>query len=275
MEADDAGFNGPRLGLITLLSCGDLASRNNARLAQLSAVARAAQSGSISATLFFAAMLRVEKLSKRYGTQPAPLFDDLALSVGSGEVVALLGASGSGKTTLLNLISGIDRPDAGRVEVDESVVHALGEPERTLFRRRQIGFVFQFFNLIPTLTVAENIALPLELIGTSSTEIGGRIDGLLGSIGLGGMDRRYPETLSGGEQQRVAVARALAHRPKLLLADEPTGNLDAATGESVIQLLNGLARDQGASLLIVTHSDAVARVADRVLRLERGTLHAV
>jgi putative ABC transport system ATP-binding protein len=217
-------------------------------------------------------MLQVDRLSKHYGAQQAPLFRELGLTVGSGEVVALLGASGSGKTTLLNLVSGIDSPDTGRVEVNGIAIHDLDEPERTLFRRREIGFVFQFFNLIPTLTVGENIALPLELIGLPPGEITARVAALLAGVGLDGKEHRYPETLSGGEQQRTAVARALAHRPKLLLADEPTGNLDAKTGESVIRLLNGLARDQGASLLIVTHSDAVAQVADRVLRLEAGSL---
>lgn len=218
-------------------------------------------------------MLNVDRLSKRYGKDQPPLFEELGLHVANGEVVALLGASGSGKTTLLNLISGIDDPDTGRVEVNGESVQRLGEPDRTLFRRREIGFVFQFFNLIPTLTVGENIALPLELVGTDAGGIDQRVDALLESVGLAGMASRYPETLSGGEQQRTAVARALAHRPKLLLADEPTGNLDAATGESIIRLINDLAREQGASLLIVTHSDDVARVADRVLRLERGTLH--
>jgi putative ABC transport system ATP-binding protein len=217
-------------------------------------------------------MLQVDRLSKHYGAQQAPLFRELGLTVGSGEVVALLGASGSGKTTLLNLVSGIDSPDTGRVKVNGIAIHDLDEPERTLFRRREIGFVFQFFNLIPTLTVGENIALPLELIGLPPGEITARVAALLAGVGLDGKEHRYPETLSGGEQQRTAVARALAHRPKLLLADEPTGNLDAKTGESVIRLLNGLARDQGASLLIVTHSDAVAQVADRVLRLEAGSL---
>lgn len=220
-------------------------------------------------------MLNVEQLSKRYGNDQPTLFEGLGLHVANGEVVALLGASGSGKTTLLNLISGIDDPDTGRVEVNGKSVQQLGEPDRTLFRRRQIGFVFQFFNLIPTLTVGENIALPLELVGTDPASIDRRVDTLLRNVGLAGMANRYPETLSGGEQQRTAVARALAHRPTLLLADEPTGNLDATTGQSIIRLLNDLAREQGASLLIVTHSDDVAQIADRVLRLERGMLHEV
>ncbi len=221
-------------------------------------------------------MLSIADLSKSYAQadQRQRLFDGLALDVQNAEVVALLGASGSGKTTLLNLISGIDDPDDGMVLVDGTVIHALGEPERTLFRRNHIGFIFQFFNLIPTLTVGENIALPLELTDVAPDASAKRVAELLTRVGLEKMAERYPETLSGGEQQRIAVARALAHRPKLLLADEPTGNLDEATGESVIDLLGELARDQNASLLVVTHSDRVARVADRVLRLDRGQLLA-
>jgi putative ABC transport system ATP-binding protein len=221
-------------------------------------------------------MLTITDLSKSYtqAGQRQQLFAELALDVRNAEVVALLGTSGSGKTTLLNLISGIDDPDSGTVTVNGTDIHALGEPHRTLFRRNQIGFIFQFFNLIPTLTVGENIALPLELTGTEPGAVADRVTDLLRRVGLENMPARYPETLSGGEQQRIAVARALAHRPKLLLADEPTGNLDEATGASVIDLLGELARDQNASLLVVTHSDRVARVADRVLRLDRGQLLA-
>ena len=221
-------------------------------------------------------MLNIKNLTKSY-SQADPgqaLFDHLALDVMNAEVVALLGASGSGKTTLLNLISGIDDPDGGVVTINGTAIHGLGEPDRTLFRRNQIGFIFQFFNLIPTLTVGENIALPLELTGVEPHKGADRVADLLSRVGLDKMADRYPETLSGGEQQRIAVARALAHRPKLLLADEPTGNLDQATGESVIDLLSELARDQNASLLVVTHSDRVARIADRVLRLDRGQLLA-
>jgi len=221
-------------------------------------------------------MLKIQGLSKSYlqADQCQQLFDRLALDVQNAEIVALLGASGSGKTTLLNLISGIDDPDSGVVAINGTDIHQLGEPQRTLFRRNQIGFIFQFFNLIPTLTVGENIALPLELTDAGPSATADRVADLLHRVGLGKMADRYPETLSGGEQQRIAVARALAHRPKLLLADEPTGNLDEATGESVIALLGELARDQQASLLVVTHSDRVARVADRVLRLDRGQLLA-
>jgi len=221
-------------------------------------------------------MLNVAGLAKHYGQghQRQTLFEALELQVDSGEVVALLGASGTGKTSLLNLISGIDDPDEGLVRVDGQAIHALGEPDRTLFRRRHIGFVFQFFNLIPTLTVGENIALPLDLLRADQADIRRRVEDLLEQVGLAGKASRYPETLSGGEQQRTAVARALIHRPRLLLADEPTGNLDQVTGDAVINLLGALAREQGASLVVVTHSDRVAAVADRILRLDQGLLKA-
>jgi len=217
-------------------------------------------------------MVRVDNLGKVYrsGSTRQVVFDRLTFSVGEGETVALLGASGSGKTTLLNLISGIDSPDNGSVSLDGVDVHALVEPERTLLRRRRIGFVFQFFNLIQTLTVGENVALPLELLGDDNSAAQQRAAALLEDVGLGGLANRFPETLSGGEQQRAAIARALAHRPALLLADEPTGNLDEDTGGRIIELLTGLARQQGTTMLLVTHSTRVAEAADRVLRLSHG-----
>ena len=221
-------------------------------------------------------MLRVENLARQYSTgdKRQVVFDRLTFSVEKGETVALLGASGSGKTTLLNLISGIDTPDSGNVLLDGVDVHALAEPERTLLRRRHIGFVFQFFNLIPTLKVVENVALPLELLGEDDNDAQRRAAALLDDVGLGGLAGRYPETLSGGEQQRAAIARALAHRPTLLLADEPTGNLDEDTGDRIIELLTGLARQQGTTMLLVTHSNRVAQAADRVLRLSHGHIAA-
>ena len=221
-------------------------------------------------------MLRVENLARQYSTgdKRQVVFDRLTFSVEKGETVALLGASGSGKTTLLNLISGIDTPDSGNVLLDGVDVHALAEPERTLLRRRHIGFVFQFFNLIPTLKVGENVALPLELLGEDDNDAQRRAAALLDDVGLGGLAVRYPETLSGGEQQRAAIARALAHRPTLLLADEPTGNLDEDTGDRIIELLTGLARQQGTTMLLVTHSNRVAQAADRVLRLSHGHIAA-
>jgi putative ABC transport system ATP-binding protein len=217
-------------------------------------------------------MVNVDNLTRVYhtGSIRQVVFDALSFSVEKGETVALLGASGSGKTTLLNLVSGIDTPDHGRVLLDGVDVHAQAEPERTLLRRRQIGFVFQFFNLIPTLKVGENVALPLELLGVEDSRAQQRADALLADVGLGGLAMRYPETLSGGEQQRAAVARALAHQPAVLLADEPTGNLDEDTGGLIIELLTDIARQQGTTLLLVTHSTHVARAADRVLRLSHG-----
>jgi len=222
-------------------------------------------------------MIEVDKLTRIYqtGSNRQVVFDALTFGVEKGETVALLGASGSGKTTLLNLISGIDTPDAGQVLLDGVDVHALGEPDRTLLRRRQIGFVFQFFNLIPTLTAGENVALPLELLGSDDHTARERADALLGQVGLGGLGMRYPETLSGGEQQRAAIARALVHEPAVLLADEPTGNLDEDTGRLIIDLLTDLARQQGTTLLLVTHSMQVAQAADRVLRLSHGRVEAV
>jgi putative ABC transport system ATP-binding protein len=219
-------------------------------------------------------MLTVDKLRKTYhtGSQVQTVFDALTFQLSAGETVALLGASGSGKTTLLNLLAGIDAPDAGRVTIDGTDIHALGEPERTLFRRYHIGFVFQFFNLIPTLTVGENVALPMELVDREPDASRARTERLLDEVGLSGMADRYPETLSGGEQQRTAIARALSHQPRLLLADEPTGNLDEATGDSIITLLTGLAREQGTTMLLVTHSPRVAEAADRVLRLHLGRI---
>ena len=219
-------------------------------------------------------MLSVQELQKNYrsGGGLQTVLDKLSFQVPQGEIAALLGASGSGKTTLLNLLSGIDTPDGGSVHIDGTDIHALGEPQRTLFRRRHIGFVFQFFNLIPTLTVGENIALPMELTGTQPQIAQERVEALLDQVGLSRMADRYPETLSGGEQQRTAVARALSHRPKLLLADEPTGNLDEVTGRQVISLLTDLVRDQRTTLVVVTHSHAVADAADRVLHLQNGQL---
>jgi putative ABC transport system ATP-binding protein len=221
-------------------------------------------------------MLRVENLAREYstGSSRQVVFDRLTFSVEQGETVALLGASGSGKTTLLNLISGIDTPGSGKVLLNGVDVHGLAEPARTLLRRQQIGFVFQFFNLIPTLKVGENVALPLELLGEEDSKAEQRAAALLDDVGLGGLSNRYPETLSGGEQQRAAIARSLAHRPALLLADEPTGNLDEDTGDRIIELLTDLARQQGTTMLLVTHSNRVAQAADRVLRLRHGHLAA-
>ncbi len=194
---------------------------------------------------------------------------DLELRVDRGEALAVLGRSGCGKSTLLNILSGIDLPDAGEISVAGMRLHALDERRRTLFRRAHIGFVFQFFNLIPTLTALENLLLPLELNGRSDSD---RAAALLERVGLGRRGGSFPDVLSGGEQQRVAIARAIVHDPALILADEPTGNLDQETGDEIMELLLGTVREQGHTLVMVTHSDAMAERADRTVRLELGRL---
>jgi putative ABC transport system ATP-binding protein len=188
-----------------------------------------------------------------------------------GEYVALFGRSGSGKTSLLNLLGGLDVPASGEIVIDGVTLNRLDEHRRTMFRRRHIGFVYQFFNLLPTLTVAENILLPLELNAAPKAARRSAL-ALLDEIGLGRRADSYPDRLSGGEQQRVALVRALAHDPSLVLADEPTGNLDDRTGEEVLDLLDRVVRARGKTLLMVTHSTDVARRADRVLHLQDGAL---
>lgn len=190
----------------------------------------------------------------------------------AGEITAILGKSGSGKSTLLNLISGIDVPDSGQVWVDGRDLTALSERDRTLFRRAQIGFVFQFFNLIPTLTVGENVSLPLELNRVPRLRAHKKTHDILEAVGLLDRWKTFPEKLSGGEQQRVALARALVHDPLLILADEPTGNLDEETGAEVLSLLARLAREQKRTLLLVTHSREATSHADHILRLSHGQL---
>ena len=190
-----------------------------------------------------------------------------------GEVVAVAGRSGSGKSTLLNIVSGIERADSGSVEFDGREVSSLGEPARTLFRRAHVGFVYQFFNLIPTLDVLENVRLMLELNGVAPRAAAARVLATLAAVGLAERAGSAVDQLSGGEQQRVAIARALVHEPALILADEPTGNLDDATAREVLPVLLGLSRARGATLLMVTHDAAVARLADRVLELREGRLH--
>ena len=222
------------------------------------------------------AFLRFHDLSKSYyeGDVRRVVLQNAHAEFQSGEITAILGKSGSGKSTLLNLISGIDAPDSGQVWVDGQDLTALPERERTLFRRARIGFIFQFFNLIPTLTVGENISLPLELNHIPRAEAHKKAQEQLGAVSL--LDRwdTFPEKLSGGEQQRVALARALVHDPALILADEPTGNLDEETGAQVIALLARLAREGKRTLLIVTHSQEATSIADRVLRLSHGQLLA-
>jgi putative ABC transport system ATP-binding protein len=196
----------------------------------------------------------------------------IALSLAPGERVALLGSSGSGKSTLLNLLAGIDRPAAGQVLIDGQRLDSLQEPALTRFRRQHIGFVYQRFHLISTLTAAENILLPLDLLGVPRAQQAERLQHWLKAVGLDGRGDTFPDLLSGGEQQRVAIARALIHEPALVLADEPTGSLDERTGEQILELLLANTGSGGQSLLLVTHSEAVAARADRVLVLSEGQL---
>jgi putative ABC transport system ATP-binding protein len=221
-----------------------------------------------------ASLVELRGISKsfREGERERIVFRDASLQIARGEWVFLLGRSGSGKSTLLNLISGIDMPDQGDVVVDAKVLNRLNERDRTLFRRNSIGFVFQFYNLIPTLTVEENVLLPLELTGELTPGLRNRARDLLEQVGLAERGESFPDRLSGGEQQRVAVARALVHRPKLVLADEPTGNLDAETGRQVLDLFQRMVRQTGTTMVLVTHSSEVARLADRVLTIRDGRL---
>jgi putative ABC transport system ATP-binding protein len=221
-------------------------------------------------------LLSVRDLTRAYreGERRREVLHGITLDVRRGECVALLGRSGSGKSTLLNLISGIDRPDAGEVVIDGINLTRLDERRRTLFRRRNIGFVYQFYNLIPTLTVEENLRLPLELNGIAPAAAAESAAQLLAEVGLADRLASYPDRLSGGEQQRVAIARALVHDPLLVLADEPTGTLDAETGRKILALFERLVRGRGKTLVLVTHSREVTRVADRVLVLADGRVHA-
>ena len=219
-------------------------------------------------------LIRLTSVAKAYHETAGErvVFEDATLSVARGEWLFLLGRSGSGKSTLLNLISGIDLPDRGDVEVAGASLTRMSERERTLFRREKIGFVFQFYNLIPTLTVEENILLPLELMGRIGSAERRRAAELLEQVGLADRCRSFPEQLSGGEQQRVAVARALIHRPAILLADEPTGNLDSHSADQVLELISALGRSGDTTLVLVTHSSDVARLADRRMTIIDGQL---
>ncbi|MGE5127817.1 MAG: ABC transporter ATP-binding protein [Betaproteobacteria bacterium] len=219
-------------------------------------------------------IVRLESVSKDYreGDESRHVLRETSATLPEGEVVAIRGRSGSGKSTLLNLIAGIELPTSGEVWVAGSCLSRLSPAARTIFRRDQLGFVFQFFNLVPTLTVIENVQLPAELGGLAPRAAAERARALLAEVGLEARERSFPDRLSGGEQQRVAIARALVQRPRLLLADEPTGNLDDATGRAVMALLTSLTRARGGTLLLVTHSLEIAKDADRVLAIEEGRL---
>jgi len=207
-------------------------------------------------------LLVVDGLARRYGE--ATVFENVGLTVAPGEFVAIVGDSGVGKSTLLNCMAGLDHWDAGRIVHGSTDLGALDDTARALWRRAQVGFVFQAFHVLPHLDVAQNVALPLMLLGRNDPA---RVHEMLAAVGLDGLADRLPQQLSGGQLQRVALARALVHRPSLLLADEPTGNLDPGTAARVMDLLIAQTRGHGASLVLVTHSDTAAARADRVLRL--------
>lgn len=217
-------------------------------------------------------MLELKNVSKSYfeGNSKHFVLNDLKLNISKGEIIILLGKSGSGKSTLLNIMSGIDIPDGGSVLIDGTDITKLSEKERTLVRRNKVGFIFQFFNLIPTLTVKENLLLPLELTGSNNTEE--RINSILSEVGLANRANTYPDKLSGGEQQRIAIARALIHNPDIILADEPTGNLDYETGLQIVDLLDRVVKKKGKTMIMVTHSKDVIGLADKIYSLKDGKL---
>ncbi|WP_372830939.1 ABC transporter ATP-binding protein [Pontibacterium sp.] len=220
-------------------------------------------------------ILKVTGLCKSFTVagSPQPVLQNLNLDIEQGEILMLLGPSGSGKSSLLNLMAGVDQPDSGQIRILNQNITALNEAGRTRFRREHIGVVYQFFNLIPTLTVIENILLPLSLNGRLAERP--QAEQQLALMGLADKQDRFPEQLSGGEQQRVAICRALVHKPALLLADEPTGSLDNDTADQVLALMLEKIRQEKMTLIMVTHSDALIEHADRVLRLHRGVLEQV
>ncbi len=216
-------------------------------------------------------MIQIENVSREYGDgKVVYALDHVSLQISQGERVAVMGPSGSGKSTLLNLICGLDEPSSGEVKIDGVNIASLNDDARTRLRREKIGMIFQTFNLLPTLTASENVALPLRLNGISRKEAESRAKLMLEKVGLGARATHRPDEMSGGERQRIAIARALIFQPPVLLADEPTGNLDSKTGEEILALLDDLHREFRTTILMVTHNDEAAQHCDRVIRLRDG-----
>jgi putative ABC transport system ATP-binding protein len=220
------------------------------------------------------AVLTLAGLAKRYRASGTPVLDGLDLQLRGGEFLAIMGESGSGKSTLLNIIAGLDRPDSGHVVLEGIDLNALDDDALTRLRRARVGFIFQAFHILPYLTVLQNVALPLDLLGVARAQRESRARHWLERCGIGALALRYPRELSGGELQRIAIARALVHDPALLLADEPTGNLDAATATQILSVLREQLQASAASAILITHSLSAAQAADRILRLQGGRLTA-
>jgi putative ABC transport system ATP-binding protein len=218
------------------------------------------------------AVLRLENLSKRYSPDRPAIFERLELELRQGEYLAVMGESGVGKSTLLNLLAGLDQPDSGRVLLDGVDLSSLDDDAVTLLRRRAVGFVFQAFHVLPYLSVEQNVALPLDLLGVAEPERSERTGLMLAAVGIAPLAARYARELSGGEMQRIAIARALVHRPRLLLADEPTGNLDPRSAAQTLGLLRAQVKTNAGAGILITHSRAAAETADRILVLEAGGL---
>jgi putative ABC transport system ATP-binding protein len=221
-------------------------------------------------------VIDVQDVTRTFGSGPAATvaLRGVSLTVGEGQLVALRGRSGSGKTTLLNIVGGLDRPDSGTVHVDGKDVTAMSERERVRLRRETVTYIFQSFGLLPVLSAAENVGVPLRISGVAPRAREERVATMLGLVGLADRSRHRPGELSGGQQQRVAIARALASRPRLLLADEPTGQLDAETGKQIMRLLRSVVRSEGVTALLATHDPALMEIADSVLELSDGTIEA-
>jgi len=219
------------------------------------------------------AVLRLENLTKRYRADRPAAFESLNLELRQGEYLAIMGESGVGKSTLLNLLAGLDQPDAGRVHIGGTDLTTLDDDAVTLLRRHAVGFVFQAFHVLPYLTVAQNVCLPLELLGVEESERRERTDAMLAAVGIGALAQRYARELSGGEVQRIAIARALVHRPRLVLADEPTGNLDPRSAAQILELLRAQIKANAGAGLLITHSRNAAQTADRILTLTARGLH--